>query len=135
MTFIQKGFQCFKQQKENFCTVVFVRPPPLPLMFSLSDAIPRQTIRKTMNQLRAIKACIDLAIAQDVRAVVAARPKPLIIHERHLFTERARGFGPLNLIPVLDSSGPISQLLPSRWPHRPSNSQPHQPISTSTFNP
>ena len=98
-------------------------PKPLPTMFSLSEAIPRKTLRSAIAQIRRIHECIQLALDSRLSEAVAARPKPLIFHSSQLFTPMARGFGPLNLIPVLEQTGPIEQLLPSRWPSRPPNSK------------
>ena len=100
-------------------------PPPRPLpptLWSLEEAIPKDTLRRTLIQLRAIDACISFAMKGDVCAAMLARPRPLVIHEHALFTPKAKGYGVLDLRPLLEKRGPIGQLLPSRFPERPPNS-------------
>ena len=98
-------------------------PPIIPPFYRLADVIPSATLRSTRKQLAAIDRCIGAARDGDVFGAMRMRPRPLVIHKPKLFTSQASGFGPLDLRPALLGSGPIEQLLHSRWPSRPPNSE------------
>lgn len=102
--------------------------PPLryplmpPTFIALKQIIPRVTLRKVRQQLRRISECIALAFAGHEQQAVAKRPRPLHIPLKLMFTAEASGYGPLDLRPILLSTGPAVQLQPSSYPEDPPSS-------------
>ena len=90
-----------------------------PVFLSLSDIIPRVTLRKVLRQLRRITTCIQFAMKGEVAKAIANRPRPLHIRSKDMFTPKARGFGVIDLRPILLGTGPAAQFQPSVWPFAP----------------